>query len=200
MMTFKKAAVVPAVAFVALAALVSTGISASAQSQLTNGDTGAQPNSLAFKPHTAKRMRMSKYRPLTVSRRRPRPMVVAAPAPAPAPVAGNIITAPVGAASTLVGLPFQVLGGVFPAGGPRKGGVTAVRYANAGAEQNKIDEGWERPVPVDRSGPIFVVDNGDSMVSPVSFIGAPIQAAGTIAQVPFRIIQAPFGGPAPGTY
>ena len=189
MMTFKKAALVPAVAFVALTALVGTEISASAQAQLTNGPAGAQPDTLAFKPHST---RMTRYRPLTVSRRRVHRIVAAAPVAAPAPVAG-----PVAAASTVVALPFQVLGGVFPAGGPRKGGVTAVRYVNAGAEQAKIDEGWERPVPVDRSGPIFVVENGDPTVSPLTFIGAPIAAAGTIAQVPFRVLGAP---PAPGTY
>ncbi len=190
-MNFKKAALVPAVVSIALVALVSTEISASAQSQLTNGPDGAQPNSLAFKPHRA---RMTRYRPLTVSRRRPARVLVAGPARVANP--GNIITAPVGAASTLVALPFQVIGGAFAGGGgPRKGGVTAVRYANSGPEQAKVDEGFAQPVPVDRSGPIFVVENGDPTVSPITFIGAPIQAAGTIAQVPFRIIQAPFGGP-----
>ncbi|HEX4767106.1 MAG TPA: hypothetical protein VH414_12625 [Lichenihabitans sp.] len=125
------------------------------------------------------------YRPLTVVRRRA-PVVVAAPA-APVVAAPGVVT---GAASTLVGLPFQVLGGIFPAPGPRKGGVTEVRYENAGAETAKIDEGFAQPVPVDKSGPIYVVENGDPTISPLTFIGAPIRAAGTIAQTPFTILGA----------
>ena len=75
--------------------------------------------------------------------------------------------------------------------------MTAVRYVNSGAETDKIDEGWAQPVPVDRSGPIYVVENGDPTISPLVFIGAPIAAAGSIAQLPFRVLGAP---PAPGTY
>ena len=76
----------------------------------------------------------------------------------------------------------------------RKGGVTSVRYVGTGAKQAEVDEGWTMAVPVDRSGPIYVVDNGDPTLSPVTLIGAPIRAVGTVAQLPFKIIGAPFGG------
>ena len=115
--------------------------------------------------------------PLTVRRR-----------PVVAPVAAAV-AAPVGVASTLVGAPFAALNTIFPTPGPRVGGPTAVRYANSGPETNKIDEGFAQPVPVDRSGPIFVVQNGDPTVSPLTFIGAPIAAAGTLTTVPFKILN-----------
>ena len=44
-------------------------------------------------------------------------------------------------------------------------------------------------MPVDRSGPIYVVQNGDPTVSPLTFIGAPIAAAGTLSTVPFKILN-----------
>ena len=180
-----KAALAPVAASFALMLAISAP--ASAQSQLTNGPDGMQPNTLRNKPHTARR-------PLTV-RRAGAPVVAAAPV-VPAPVA-NPVSGALGVGSTVVGLPFQVLGGIFPADtAVRKGGVTAVRYVGTGAKQAEIDEGWNVAVPVDRSGPIYVVENGDPTISPITFIGQPIRAVGTFAQTPFRVIGAPFGGPA----
>ncbi len=181
-----KAALAPVAASFAL--MLAASVPASAQSStLTNGPNGAQPNSLGeSKPHMARR-------PLTV--RRAGAPVVAAAAPVVAAPVANPITGALGVGSTVVGLPFQVLGGIFPANaGARKGGVTSVRYVGTGAKQAEIDEGWSMAVPVDRSGPIFVVENGDPTVSPITFIGEPIRAVGTIAQVPFKVIGAPFGG------
>lgn len=184
-----KAALAPVAASLAL--MLSASAPASAQSQLTNGPDGMQPNTLRSKPHTARMMR----RPLTV-RRAGAPVVAAAPVVAPAPVA-NPISGALGVGSTVVGLPFQVLGGIFPADATvRKGGVTNVRYVGTGAKQAEIDEGWNVAVPVDRSGPIFVVENGDPTISPITFIGQPIRAVGTFAQTPFKVIGAPFGGAA----
>ena len=180
MKILNKAAVLPVAALMALAGFVGSNVSASAQ----------MSDPMMDKTHLSKRYHDNMVRrPLTVRRRMAAPAVVAAPGP--------VVAAPVAAASTLVALPFQVLGGVFPGGnGPRKGGVTAVRFAGSGAETDKIDEGWAQPIPVDRSGPIYVVENGDPTISPLTFIGAPIQAAGSIAQLPFRVLGAP---PAPGT-
>ena len=179
-----KAALAPVAASFALMLLASAP--ASAQSTLTNGPDGSQPNSLGgSKPHNVRR-------PLTVRRAAEAPVAAAAAAPA---VVANPITGALGVGSTVVGLPFQVLGGIFPAdAGPRKGGVTSVRYAGTGAKQADIDEGFVTPVPVDRSGPIFVVENGDPTVSPFTFIGVPVRAFGTVAQTPFKVIGAPFGG------
>ena len=183
-----KAALAPVAASFALMLLASAP--ASAQGALTNGPEGAQPNSLGgSKPHNPRMIR----RPLTVRRAAAAPVVAAAPVAAP--VVGNPVTGVLGVGSTVVGLPFQVLGGVFPADNTaRKGGVTAVRYVGTGAKQAEIDEGFAAPVPVDRSGPIFVVENGDPTISPFTYVGVPIRAIGTVAQTPFRVIGAPFGG------
>ena len=182
-----KAALAPVAASFALMLVASAP--ASAQSMLTNGANGDQPNTLAQKPHTARR-------PLTVRRAGAAPVAAAAAAPAAAAgVVANPVTGVLGVGSTVVGLPFQVLGGIFPAdNSARKGGVTAVRYVGTGAKQAEIDEGFATPVPVDRSGPIFVVQNGDPTIAPFSLVGAPIRAIGTVAQTPFRVIGAPFGG------
>ena len=161
MMKFNSTAVATTVSALALVGFVSAQLPASAQ----------EATSIQKRYNT---------RPLTVKKR----MVAAPAAPAPAPVG------PFGAAGAVVAAPFTVLNTIFPVPGARVGGVTAVRYANAGAEQAKIDEGFATPVPVDRSGPIFVVQNGDPTVSPLTFIGAPIAAVGTLTQVPFHILGA----------
>ena len=190
-----KAALAPVAASFAL--MLAASAPASAQSTLTNGPDGMQPNTLRSNGHTPLRYHnVLNRRPLTV--RRAGAPVVAAAAAAPVAAAGvvaNPVTGVLGVGQTVVGLPFQVLGGIFPAGGaPTKGGVTNVRYVGTGAKQAEIDEGWTQPVPVDRSGPIYVVENGDPTVSPITFIGQPIRAIGTVAQTPFRVIGAPFGG------
>lgn len=176
-----KAAAAPVAVSFALALAMAASAPASAQATLTNGPMGGQPNSLGkSKPR----------RPLTV-RRSGAPVETAA-APAAAPAVGNPLAAPLGAANAVVGLPFQVLGGIFPAGGPRKGGVTNVRYEGAKAKEAEIDEGFATAVPVDKSGPIFVVENGDPTISPLVIVGSPIQAIGTLAQAPLKVLSAPF--------
>lgn len=145
MMNLKKAAVLPAMAVLAMAGLVGSLVSASAQSAYTDGST-AQRRAPAVRHRAGER-------PLTVRRRYEGPLPVATlPPPSYNPYLGPgaIVTAPVGAASTLVGLPFRVLGGIFPSNG-----------------------------------------------SPLMLIGAPIQFAGRLAQVPFQVVEAPFGGPGP---
>lgn len=188
MFNFKKAMIVPSVAVLSLVGFVASEIPALAQ------DAGAP-----VKTHLTKRYNLNaaSRRPLTVRRVARTPAATGSPVtatnglsgPGPGPV--TAATAPItGAASTLVGLPFQALGAVFPAGGPRKGGPTGVMYAGAGKEESSIDEGFSKPVPVDMAGPIFVVENGDPTINPLSLIGAPIAVAGQIAQTPFKIIGA----------
>jgi hypothetical protein len=123
MINIKKLAAVAGIATLALAA---TDLSASAQSALTNGPDGMKPAHHAMVRHNAMRReaapRAAGYaarRPLTVRR-----TVVAAEAPVvvtPAPVVNNgpgaIVTGPLGFASNVVSLPFQVVGGIFPANG-----------------------------------------------------------------------------------
>lgn len=189
-MHFKKSVALPLAVAIAMASFA--GASAFAQTvETTASDPGSQGTFLNKRYHDN-----AVRRPLTVRRRVVRARgPVGAPVAAAGAVAGAAVAAPVAAASTLVGLPFQVIGTPFlGGGGPRKGGVTAVRYVNAGPETDKIDEGWGTPVPVDKSGPIYVVENGDPTISPLTFVGAPILAAGAIVQLPFRIL-----GAGPGT-
>ncbi len=181
MMATKTVALTATAASMALAVLLTSEVTASAQTAPAVAAESAASESPIHRAH--------KLTPLTV-RRRARPMA-AEPAPIPSAVTpGTIIGAPLGVASTIVGLPFQAVGGIFGTSGPRSGGVTDVRYTGAGAETAKLDEGFVTPVPVDMSGPIYVVKNGDPTVNPLTFIGAPIAAAGSLAQLPFTVLGA----------
>ncbi len=200
MMNLKKAVVAPSVAVLSLMGFMA--MEAPAMAQTAGGDPAmdaGQSAGMTRRPLTVRRvirrpMRSGSEVTATNGLKGPHPgSVTARTAPQTTPDAGVGVagTGPIsGGVGTIVGLPFQAMGGIFPAGGPRKGGVTSVMYANAGKEQAKIDEGWAEPVPVDFSGPIYVVENGDPTVSPLSLIGAPISAIGQVAQSPFKIIGA----------
>ena len=173
MTNIKKLAAIAAVATLALAA---TDLSASAQSTLTNGPAGMQPNTLASdnptmgnKPSRAMMRRRAMHdegtrstyasrRPLTVRRtvsvEQP---VVVAPVPVVNAGPGTIVTGPLGFASNVVSLPFRAMGGIFPA-------------------------------------------TGDIASNPLVLIGAPLRAVGDIVQLPFRVLGAPFGGTTIATY
>ena len=168
MSTIKKTAALAAIATLALAA---TDLSASAQSSLTNGPDGAQPNTLSsdtaghratVRRRPAGAMRHASYadrRPLTVRRAggASAPVVEVVPAAVVNTGPGTIVTGPLGFGSNIVSLPFRGLNSIFPA-------------------------------------------TGDVATNPLVLIGAPIHAIGDIAQVPFRIIGAPFGGTTISTY
>lgn len=119
MSTIKTITKVAAAASLSIAALLTSGLTATAQSQYTNGPDGLQPNSLAQKPHTARRTRMAGDRPLVVRRRAVplAPAVIEVQAPVANTGPGTIVTGPLGFGSTVAGLPFRILGGVFPAAG-----------------------------------------------------------------------------------
>ena len=188
-----KAALAPVA--VSFALMLSASAPAFAQGAYTNGASGSEPNTLNSNNKAVRRTRDPAMgrRPLTV-RRAGAPVVAAAPAAAPAPGI-NPITGVLGVGSTVVGLPFQVLGGIFPSDpGARKGGVTSVPYENQRPKVAEIDEGWAMAVPVNRSGPTYVVENGDPTISPLVLVGLPLRGIGTLAQTPFRVLGAPFGG------
>ncbi len=119
MLTLKMMSTVAAAATMSIAALLTSGLTASAQSQYTNGPDGQQPNTLAQKPHTARHMRLADNRPLVVRRRAAplAPAVIEVPGPVVNTGPGTIVTGPLGFGSDVVGLPFRVLGGMFPASG-----------------------------------------------------------------------------------
>lgn len=178
----------------AQAPVTSTGASVGGPGPVTNGPDGSGANTLNRDNKGARTTRspLASRRPLTV-RRAGAPVVAAAPVVAP--VVANPITGVLGVGSSVVGLPFQVLGGIFPSDlNARKGGVTAVPYQNAKAKVAEIDEGWTMAVPVDRSGPTYVVANGDPSISPLVLIGLPLKGIGTLAQTPFKVLASPFGG------
>ena len=174
MSNIKKLAAVAAVATLALAA---TDLSASAQSSLTNGPNGMQPNTLASdvpgsaqgtspsrqmyrqRPVRTVRSADASHRPLTVRRtvEATEAPVVVVPAPVENTGPGRIITGPLGLASHVVSLPFRALNGIFPA-------------------------------------------TGDLGSNPLFLIGGPVHAFGDIVQIPFRVIGAPFGGTTIATY
>ena len=172
MIDIKKLAAVAAISTLALAA---TDLAASAQSSLTNGPNGGQPNTLASnnttgvngtapsrsiyrqRPVRTVRSAETSRRPLTVRR-----TVAATEAPVVAAPVGNtgpgtLVTGPLGFASNVFTLPFRAINGIFPA-------------------------------------------TGDVASNPLVIIGAPLHAIGDIVQVPLRVIGAPFGGTTIATY
>lgn len=156
------------------------------------------------------------YRPLTVGRHtiHPAAAVVAAPVAATAGVVGGLgnaiatpfnsleaVGGPIGAVGGTVGgtvggvvdLAVSPLGAI--AGGPV--GISndaapplpiKARYAGTGAVANTVDEGYLQEVPVDKSGPIYMLDNGghDRVVTPFTLAAAPVAGALSIATSPFR--------------
>lgn len=117
---------------------------------------------------------------------------------------GSTIGGPVGAgvgvigstitgATTVIGAPFAGL-----AGGPV--GISAnpapplpikARFANTGAVIGTFDEGFQQDVPVDRSGPIYMIDNTghDRVVTPFSLVAFPVTAVTSIASTPFHAVS-----------
>ena len=115
MTSIKKLAAVAAVATLSLAA---TGLSASAQSTLSNDPNGAAPATYRQRPVHTVRSADSSHRALTVRRTvvAAEPVVVV-PAPAVNAGPGTLITGPLGFASNVVTLPFRAINGIFPATG-----------------------------------------------------------------------------------
>ncbi len=147
-----------------------------------------------------------------------RPLTVGAPATAPmaGPAAGigglgDALASPFNSAAG-VGGPF---GAGFGVAGSAIGGATSLataplsglfggpvgisstpatplpikaRYANTGAVESTIYEGYSQDVPVDKSGPIYQIDNGgnDRKVTPFSLIAFPITGLASAITTPLR--------------
>ena len=155
------------------------------------------------------------YRPLTVGgpRRVARPVAaaagavgdvgaaVAAPFNTAAQVGGpvgvglGIAGGAVGGAATLATAPLVgLLGG--PVGispNPAPPLPIKARFANTGAVANTIDEGFSQDVPVDKSGPIYMIDTTgtERTVSPFSLLAFPITGAASVITAPLRAASAP---------
>ncbi len=139
------------------------------------------------------------YRPLTVSPAG----VVAAPVAAGADVAGAGIGLGLGAANTGIGAAGTILGGVgglvtAPIAGLGGGAVgispdaasalpIKARYANAGPVADSVEEGWLKPVPVDKSGPVYELDTSNSRsITPFSLFAFPLTGVTSIITSPLR--------------
>ena len=185
MTTIKKLAAMATVATLALAA---TELSASAQSALTNGPNGMQPNALASdnptglhgnKPSRAMMRRHAMHRQAEM--RRP---VEAGPRASYADRRPLTVRRTVAA----VEQPVVVAPAPVVANGPGQ-----IVTGPLGFASNVVS------LPFRAMGGIFPA-NGDIASNPLVLIGAPLRAVGDIVQLPFRVIGAPFGGTTIATY
>jgi len=142
-------------------------------------------------------------RPLTVRRAvAPNPAVgvgeaVAAPVVAAGAIAGGAVGATAGivggtvaGATGIAAAPFAGLAGYPPSISPNPAPPLPIRarYANSGPVTATFDEGFSQDVPVDRSGPIYKIDNTghDRSVTPFSLAMFPVTAATYAVTAPLR--------------
>ncbi|WP_131113331.1 hypothetical protein [Lichenihabitans psoromatis] len=93
--------------------------------------------------------------------------------------ATSIATAPLGA---LLGAPVGISNDLAPPL-PIK-----ARYAHTGPVTTTLDDGYAQEVPVDRSGPIYMIDNGgkDRTVTPFTLLIFPVTGAVSALTSPLR--------------
>ena len=189
---------------VALAFLAGSAGSAFAQAQSTGAsDDNPYNRKKVTHGHAARtNIQNESYRPLTVS-----PTGVA---PVDAGVAAGA-----GVAGAGLGVAGGILGGVGSATGDILGGAPGLvsgpfgalsggtvgisgdiappipikaQYAHSGPVSDSVEEGYNKPIPVDKSGPIYMLDNDakSRSVTPFSLIAFPLEGAASIATSPFR--------------
>lgn len=178
---------------VTLAFLVGGVGSAFAQAQSV-GPTDANPynRKKTSHGHAARTdIQNNTYRPLTVS-----PTGVA-PLDAGVGVAGAGVGLGLGAAGSVLGgvgslvtAPISGLGGgqVGISGDVAPPIPIKARYAGTGAVSNTVEEGYTQPIPVDKSGPIYMLDNDAKgrSVTPFSLFAFPLTGATSIITSPLR--------------
>ena len=105
-------------------------------------------------------------------------------------VAGGVVGGTIGGVTSVVAAPLLGLSGgaVGISANPAPPLPIKARYANTGAVTTTFDEGFAQDVPVDRSGPIYMIDNTghDRVVTPFSLVAFPALAATSIITTPFR--------------
>ncbi len=184
---------------VALAFLAGSAGTAFAQAQST-GASDENPYNKKKVSHgrASKNVQNDTYRPLTVS-----PTGVA-PVDAGVGVAGAGLGVVGGVLGGVGGAAGDILGGsgglvTGPIGALSGGGVgisgdiappipIKAQYEHTGAVSDSVEEGYNKPIPVDKSGPIYELDNSakSRVVTPFSLIAFPIEGAASIATSPFR--------------
>ena len=101
-------------------------------------------------------------------------------------VAGSAITG----AGTIIGAPFAGLTGTAPgiSGNAAPPLPIKARFAGTGPVASTFDEGFAQDVPVDKSGPIYMIDNTghDRTVTPFSLLAFPISGATYAITSPLR--------------
>ncbi len=197
-------------------AFLSGGVGAAFAQGAPDSVTGVPSKKMPVHGHAARTdiKNEAGYRPLTVGG--PRPVAPAAgPAEAVAGI-GNGIAAPFNSAASVggpVGFGFGVAGGAIGGattiataplvglfGGPV--GISGdaapplpikARYARTGAVASTVYEGYSQEVPVDKSGPIYMIDNAgnDRKVTPFSLFAFPLTGAASIITTPLRPAPVP---------
>lgn len=103
---------------------------------------------------------------------------------------GSGVGGAIGGAGSLVQAPFAGLSGgsVGISGSAVPPLPIKARYANSGAVADSVDEGFTKPVPVDKSGPIYMLDENATTraVTPFSLLAFPLTGITSIISSPFR--------------
>ena len=102
----------------------------------------------------------------------------------------GILGAGIAGSTSLVTAPFAGLTGTAPgiSGMPAPPLPIKARFANSGPVTSTYDEGFAQDVPVDKSGPIYMIDNTghDRTVTPFSLLVYPISGATYALTSPLR--------------
>ena len=167
---------------VALAFLAGGVNSAFAQAQSV-GPTDQNPYSRKKVSHghaARSDIQNNTYRPLTVS-----PTGVA-----PVDAGVGVADAVLGGVGSLVTAPISGLGGGSVGISPDVAPPIPIkaRYANTGPVADSIEEGYTKPIPVDKSGPIYMLDNDAKArtITPFSLFAFPLTGATSILTSPLR--------------
>lgn len=185
---------------VALAFLAGGVNSAFAQAQSV-GPTDQNPYSRKKVSHghaARSDIQNNTYRPLTVSPTGVAPVdagvgVADAGLGAAGGILGGVGTATggvLGGVGSLVTAPISGLGGgavgISPDAAPPI--PIKARYANTGAVADSIEEGYTKPIPVDKSGPIYMLDSDakSRTITPFSLFAFPLTGATSILTSPLR--------------
>lgn len=103
---------------------------------------------------------------------------------------GTGVNGALGGVGTIVAAPFNGLAGgpVGISGDAAPPLPIKARFANTGPVTDSIEQGYAQPVPVDRSGPIYMLDKDakSRSVTPFSLIAYPLTGVTSIISSPLR--------------
>ena len=203
------------------AAFIAGGVGAASAQGAPDTATGVPSKKMRVHGHAARvdQAQETNYRPLTVGGPRVAAPAAAAPVGNPADALagiGNGIAAPFNSAAAAggpLGAGFGIAGGAIggattlataPIAGLFGGQVgispnaatplpIKARYAHTGPVAASFDEGYTQEVPVDKSGPIYMLDNeaNQRKVTPASLLAFPLTAPTAIISSTLHSTVAP---------